>query len=652
MVLNKNNEPQPIQIKVNGREFSIDLSGLKTQIGETAGNLKVESASATDDLYKLKENDTERAAKLSDLQENITAGELGADGKTIKVSGKSLYIGNYVGFDKPDSDRTHGYYVALRLSYPGLKPSDIKFKSVDGNPWKALSTLTTEESNPDGVLVWRLSKDLTGAVKPLVVSAGGKEYTVDLSGIAWGNGDMITVEAPSDSDVNDNDPLLMKGETGSDGKKTISELQSGIEIADDGSGTYRVTGTLNHITSYSAWEASAKGYFVVLKLTYPGADAMGDIQFRSVDGEGAGKWKKLDTDGLLVWKVTEGKNITVKAEDQEFTIDLSGLTLGSESNLLDIQAANQNLIPIGPNKKVSDLQKEDVKIINNGDGTYTAEGTLLYNYYDKFSSSNNLKDGYYLALDVTTRGLMPTQIEIYSPSEQTWKQFNGDFYSVSWIAAENGKVTTEEISLRAWDKIFTIDVSGLKLDVDLDVKAADTNDWALNDLAGHSLDEVQDGLNVVQSGDTFKVDGTAYYIENWTQYDNGNTALGDINDGYFVALRIDFPGTADKDVDVSSDCPEKYGIKIITDHRAQPGVQMKESGDVLLMRIAAPSGERFSNATITVGDYEFTIDISNVRLVNPNISAFNMGSDIAAQDDWFPMDEVEGVDNIGFQDEM
>lgn len=120
--------------------------------------------------------------------------------------------------------------------------------------------------------------------------------------------------------VTDNTDLL--------GKKAV-DLQSDIKV--DTTKGITVTGTSNYVTEYTQWSSvkdDQEGNYIALKLT---TDSKEDIQFKSVDGTDNG-YKTLDSDGILIWRISKGedgnvKPIEVKVGKDNFTINLSGVTL-------------------------------------------------------------------------------------------------------------------------------------------------------------------------------------------------------------------------------------------------------------------------------------------------------------------------------------
>ncbi len=118
------------------------------------------------------------------------------------------------------------------------------------------------------------------------------------------------------------------GETDLLGKKA-NDLQSNIKV--DTTDGIKVTGTSKYVTGYTGWSSVAEdqeGNYIALKLT---TDSKEDIQFKSVDGTDNG-YKTLDSDGILIWRISKDKDgkvkpIEVKVGKDNFTIDLSGVTL-------------------------------------------------------------------------------------------------------------------------------------------------------------------------------------------------------------------------------------------------------------------------------------------------------------------------------------
>ncbi len=111
--------------------------------------------------------------------------------------------------------------------------------------------------------------------------------------------------------------------------KTAADLQKDIEV--DSSEGIKVTGTSNYVTEYTQWSSvkdDQEGNYIALKLSTDSKEA---IQFKSVDGTDNG-YKTLDSDGILIWRISKDKDgnvkpIEVKVGKDNFTINLSGVTL-------------------------------------------------------------------------------------------------------------------------------------------------------------------------------------------------------------------------------------------------------------------------------------------------------------------------------------
>ena len=143
-------------------------------------------------------------------------------------------------------------------------------------------------------------------------------YKMDLSKI--NNSEPPATSALTVVPVTDNTDLL--------GKKA-ADLQSDIKV--DTTKGITVTGTSNYVTEYTQWSSvkdDQEGNYIALKLTTDSKEA---IQFKSVDGTDNG-YKTLDSDGILIWRISKDKDgkvkpIEVKVGKDNFTIDLSGVTL-------------------------------------------------------------------------------------------------------------------------------------------------------------------------------------------------------------------------------------------------------------------------------------------------------------------------------------
>ncbi len=177
--------------------YKMDLSEINKSEPPATSALTVAPVTGETDLL---------GKKAADLQSNIDVDT----SKGIKVTGTSKYVTGYTGWSSVAEDQ-EGNYIALKLSTDSKEA--IQFKSVDGtdNGYKTLDS--------DGILIWRISKDKDGNVKPIEVKVGKDNFTIDLSGVTLlpKAAEGTKVEATTDAEGN----TTIKA-SNTDGKVTVA----------------------------------------------------------------------------------------------------------------------------------------------------------------------------------------------------------------------------------------------------------------------------------------------------------------------------------------------------------------------------------------------------------------------------------------------
>jgi len=182
------------------REVStIDLSGLTLTSGtEETADLNVAAVDPDGRDYQV------YGVDVANLQ-NITVDSTGVS--TIKVTGTAMYFApgasdtTWTGAWGSSPTDNSGYFLALNMSYPGLKAKDIKFYNTDdtGAPTGAAKALSDSETADVDYLVWKIKPSTTfKPINNIKVEAGGKTYIIDISGVQL-RGTTIKVTPVDDS---------------------------------------------------------------------------------------------------------------------------------------------------------------------------------------------------------------------------------------------------------------------------------------------------------------------------------------------------------------------------------------------------------------------------------------------------------------------
>ena len=406
--------------------------------------------------------------------------------------------------------------------------------------------------------------------------------------------------------------------------KTVNDLQSNITLDPLSGGTIKVHGTSKYVGSGDeAWNnfwgtGFETGYYIALKLTYPGATNAGDIQFASVDGTGGsaaphpGQWKNLDTDGVLLWKLTlndagrPSKNLYVKVNEKIYTLDLSDVKAGA--NDLSVIAADSTLTLYG--KKVTELQNDDVTASEPVNGVIKVTGTAKYvtGYTGAYTGDN--ANGWFIALDMACTGVKPEKIAIFK--DGNWNTELSEVKEGETVTCPAGvlvcRINTNKsaseryVLVRAAGKDYTVDLSGVVLEdatgtsASLEVQPVSGGMTIFEAGMAKKVSTLQTGVEV--DPDTLAVTGTLHYLESWSAYPGHD---GKDGQGYFVVLNFSYGEL------------ENNMITAVT--TLKPNGQALDADGILVVKVAGKDGVIAKDAlTIKVAGKEFNIDLTGLTL--------------------------------------
>lgn len=623
----KNNVPEPFQIKANGETYTIDVSEVSLVKDGITGDLVVEAATDADYNDDAVLGDADGKKTVKDLQDGIAAEDNGDS--TWTITGVSKYATGFTKWSSTEADQK-GNYLALKLSYPGMAANKITVVGTNGSTNALVKDGTTADGDEYGILVWKITWQANGNAKPIVVKAGGKTYTIKLDVTNGDPNEMLYVVGAVDSDVAGNDAIIGKNP----GQKTIAALQSDV-TADfaDSTGTIKVAGTVNYVTGFTAWDSNGKGYYIALKLTHDTV-ASTDITFASSDNP----VKHLGGDGVLIWKIKgeakpEDRLIKVTAQGKTYTVDLSGVTLKEPGNLVLTPMTGTITDEDFNAKDISVMQ--DITLVPDGDSRYVAEGTIFYNSWTK-GFSGNYNPGWYIALNLyAPGGAKPSVWNTAVSSNGDWTDIT-DGELIWMIANENKKAT--EIKIKAYDKFYTIDLTKLNFDTELEVTAGKGESNESDDYYGRPVSSIQDiDVSVDETTKTVKVSGAAYYQDKWTGW--SSSSVENLNSGYYIALSFKTPGSCAVVV--------KNGLNESTE-------TTDLNGNDLVLKVGDVSGEVLSpdRTFVIVKDaahpdsgviQEYALDLSGLEFVDQSGTA---GAATYAMDDTFGDLNYDGTDGI------
>lgn len=254
----------------------------------------------------------------------ITVAPTVADLKTHPTSGTTAtdndkpWVG--IGIPQPENGVTVKYYT-------GWGDAPLNNLGTAGNP----DNTQVSSSKTYDTFYWGVTEaHKTAGDKGYLVAVYSADTKADVTVLYVLDFKNVTLASgTTDPDAPTLTVAAVTGEVDLLGKKA-ADLQSDIKVVNNSKGI-KVTGTSKYVTGYTGWSSVAEdqeGNYIALKLT---TDSKEDIQFKSVDGTDNG-YKTLDSDGILIWRISKDKDgkvkpIEVKVGKDNFTIDLSGVTL-------------------------------------------------------------------------------------------------------------------------------------------------------------------------------------------------------------------------------------------------------------------------------------------------------------------------------------
>ena len=539
-----------------------------------------------------------------EIQDPLTV-TAGTNGKTINVSGVSKYVSSWAEWGNGEG----AYYIALKLSCPGVPADSIWFKSVDGQkpgegPNTGYKPLSKDGNNEDGILVWMLSEDDQGVRKNIDVKIGNETFVIDLSGVKKGaDNEVLMVEAVgADEQITE---TTTSGVT--DYGKKGGDIQN-ITVGELSGNTIKVTGTTKYVGT--AWEkygaANNTGFFVALKISYPG------IEPKDIKGNYGGNPKALSEDtgakagdaGLALIRLDNDdlgrqKNFTVEVAGKKYIIDLRDVVKGATADVLTVEPvpADRELLRT---KKGSDLQ--DIQVTGQ-DHDIKVTGTLKYvSNWTAFDA--NLKDGYYIALAVNHTGIETwNEIQLISSDGTTKKQLGaGDDIPenanviIKKIDPQDKK--TQSVKLEVKGIVYTIDLSGITYEDRLEITATEGSTDLGDSFGSKKPSDLNNLTSVVREGDTFKVTGDAYYVSPMAGFPDA------LESGYYIVLNL----------------KSESGVNIVVPQQdpttGSAGTTIENGQDDLIRKLYVPKGDVAENFTVQAYGKEFIVDVSGVKLVD------------------------------------
>ena len=267
-------------------------------------------------------------AEVKDITVTAKAGTADSDGVIPVALTASATIPTHKNGKNED-----GVWVGFALAAPE-GAAKVKY-AFSPSALTASSTLTETEleanvaGNKSGIAFYANKSDESPKIYAAVqwIPAENDE-TYTASDVTVYKMDLSEINKPETPATSPLTVAPVTGETDLLGKKA-NDLQSDIKV--DTADGIKVTGTSNYVTEYTQWSSvkdDQEGNYIALKLSTDSKEA---IQFKSVDGTDDG-YKTLDSDGILIWRISKGedgnvKPIEVKVGKDNFTINLSGVTL-------------------------------------------------------------------------------------------------------------------------------------------------------------------------------------------------------------------------------------------------------------------------------------------------------------------------------------
>lgn len=267
-------------------------------------------------------------AEVKDITVTAKAGTADSDGVIPVALTASATIPTHKNGENKD-----GVWVGFALAAPE-GAAKVKY-AFSASALNASSTLAETEleanvaGNKSGIAFYANKSDASPklyAAVQWIPAENDETYTA--SDVTVYKMDLSEINKPETPATSPLTVAPVTGETDLLGKKA-NDLQSDIKV--DTTDGINVTGTSKYVTGYTGWSSVAEdqeGNYIALKLTTDSKEA---IQFKSVDGTDNG-YKTLDSDGILIWRISKNKDgnvkpIEVKVGKDNFTINLSGVTL-------------------------------------------------------------------------------------------------------------------------------------------------------------------------------------------------------------------------------------------------------------------------------------------------------------------------------------
>lgn len=265
--------------------------------------------------------------EVKDITVTAKAGTADSDGVIPVALTASATIPTHKNGENKD-----GVWVGFALAAPE-GAAKVKY-AFSPSALNASSTLTETEleanvaGNKSGIAFYANKSDESPKIYAAVQWIPAEDGNYTASDVTVYKMDLSKINKPETPATSPLTVAPVTGETDLLGKKA-NDLQSDIKV--DTTDGIKVTGTSKYVTGYTGWSSVAEdqeGNYIALKLTTDSKEA---IQFKSVDGTDNG-YKTLDSDGILIWRISKGedgnvKPIEVKVGKDNFTIDLSGVTL-------------------------------------------------------------------------------------------------------------------------------------------------------------------------------------------------------------------------------------------------------------------------------------------------------------------------------------
>ena len=371
--------------------------------------------------------------------------------------------------------------------------------------------------------------------------------------------------------------------------KHVTDLQKDVTGFD----TKKLTGTSKYIRNYEGIpvEEDREGNFLALHFEQAGQGYTVKAGFEG------GKETTLDTDGNYVVKLKEKKPIKVTVENEttkgEATIDISGIELEPAWTIYDISeifsARDQEANTF--NKKVKDLQVNNIQLQNTGSGIGKATGTIKWvNDYQTGGDT----EGNFIALHVDNTKLPKGEIKF------AFDKTEGDPDKNDWnVNLRIDNKTDKNFKIKVdGEVVYTLNLEEATLlnkpeDV-LKVLAAD------HSMGNKKVSDLQSDVTISKD----KLTGTSKWIKGLT------LTQGDKDPANYLALHIEKSKLPSENV--------KLGINNLTDVD-------KKDWDVLL-KITEESIQKPLRIEVD-GNVVYNFDLKDVKLVREILSARDQNAD-------------------------